>query len=353
MSQPVFILGAGFNADTAGWSDSARYPLLNDLAQECFGIRDLPTDKSIEHLFQQALDQRNHKPIAKLADLLLKSDYYISLALLNSANPYSEFLVRFPTAPILSFNYDGLVEILALHHGQWRPNDGFGAPVRVRRGPWFSPKPPVPDRSLRLVLHLHGSLYLYSEYPVVSEGQGRASYLKWTEPPLFFFDPDKTGPLFLPFERPKPGTCYSYPHERILAPVPNKITRRSTGLTHPFIHQTHERAAEILEAASVVVVIGYSFNPTDLDSYRDLLRRMSGRTTILVLPEAVRLVERLANEYPEIQWLPVASTFATWVENGYEGLEALESGPRAARFEDLGPGAAQHLCHGVGNLAVL
>ena len=49
-----------------------------------------------------------------------------------SFNPYTLFLEKFPDSDFLTFNYDGLIEILLLHRQRWTPADGFGVPVQPR-----------------------------------------------------------------------------------------------------------------------------------------------------------------------------------------------------------------------------
>src|SRR2546425_12711265 len=78
---PVFLLGAGFNIDTGtevGSLDARRYPLISDLTKTCFGLSTLPAGKSIEELFQEAIDSRNNEPLRKLSDILMEADFYLT-----------------------------------------------------------------------------------------------------------------------------------------------------------------------------------------------------------------------------------------------------------------------------------
>lgn len=81
MAIPVFLLGAGFNADVSieiSSIEEHRYPLTADLAEKCFGICSLPESKSIEGLFHEAVLQKNFAPIETLYKLLMESDYYLA-----------------------------------------------------------------------------------------------------------------------------------------------------------------------------------------------------------------------------------------------------------------------------------
>ncbi len=131
MSRTVFILGAGFNADVPS-KLSASYPLVKDLGELCFQdpitISPLEGSPSIESRFQAEIEKGNRAPIEKLLDLILEADMSCAPAIKTSSR-YSEFFRWSSPSPILTFNYDGLAETIALHLRQWRPRDGFGLEV--------------------------------------------------------------------------------------------------------------------------------------------------------------------------------------------------------------------------------
>ncbi|MEW6067846.1 MAG: hypothetical protein AB1610_06115 [Nitrospirota bacterium] len=138
MAIPVFLLGAGFNADVSievSFIEKHRYPLTSDLTKKCFGICSLPPNKSIENLFYEAIMQKHFAPLETLYNLLMESDYYLTPLLKNGGgkenNAYLTFLQHFKSASFLTFNYDSLVEILLLSMNCWRPNDGYGIPVHA------------------------------------------------------------------------------------------------------------------------------------------------------------------------------------------------------------------------------
>ena len=80
-SSIAFLLGAGFSVD-AGLEVSSlatpRYPLVSALAKACFGLDELPPGKSIEELFQAAIDAKERAPLEKLYDLIMEADYYLT-----------------------------------------------------------------------------------------------------------------------------------------------------------------------------------------------------------------------------------------------------------------------------------
>jgi len=134
--------------------------------------------------------------------------------------------------------------------------------------------------------------------------------------PDFIFDPDAITNCFIPFQRILPGLNFRHSPERVIAPVPSK----TDGLLGEFVSRIHKRAVEIFKSTRAIVAIGYSFNPHDRDSYVHLLEAASGAKIILVVPEAHRLVSRLGNEYPGVEWQPVSMTFREWSTRGYEGI---------------------------------
>ncbi len=164
-SSLAFLLGAGFSVDASsevGSLAAVHYPLVSDLAKACFGLDAPPAGRSIEELFQEAIDARNTAPLDRLYDLIMEADYYLTPHLSPGGsqenNVYLRMLQDFTSAPILTFNYDSLVEILLLKLGHWRPEDGYGIPVLAEP---VSPLVTLPKSSLRPVLHLHASLCVY------------------------------------------------------------------------------------------------------------------------------------------------------------------------------------------------
>lgn len=319
----AFLLGAGFSVDASsevGSLATARYPLVSDLTQKCFGHAELPTGKSIEDLFQEAIDVRDKAPLDTLYELIMEADYYLTPHLspggARENNVYLRMLQDFRSAPLLTFNYDSLIEILLLQLGHWRPENGYGVQVHAEPATLINPEI-VPEHSLRSVLHLHGSLCVYaSSFSIQKHPERRFDMLRPKVEPDFIFDPDSLALCFVPFERVLPGLSFQYPPERVIAPVPNK----ADGLRGKFIRRIHQRAVETIQSARTIVSIGYSFNPYDHVSYLHLLKAARGARLILVVPEAHELVSRLSIEHPEIEWVAVPMTFREWVMRGYEGV---------------------------------
>ncbi|MGA7749171.1 MAG: hypothetical protein WCA63_03400 [Gallionella sp.] len=328
----VFLLGAGFNCDAAAEAgktktdvlDSigrpARYPLVGDLLEPCFGLKDLPPNKSIEDIFQESIESGDRKPLEALYEWLMALDEDIALRLRRKGshddNAYTKFLGKFRASPLLTFNYDSLPELLLLSERSWCPMDGYGVEVQadkvtIRRG-----EQPV-EKSLRPVLHLHGSLCVY---PVTYGFEKRlGSDTSWMVdlPPKFKFDPDALGNLFHPFEGVHHGLTRTPVHERVIAPIPDK----AEGLEGEFIKAVYGKAVNFLSAASQIICIGYSFNQHDQHSYAKLLHAASGKSVLVVAPDSESLIERLATEYPEIEWSAQNMSFANWVSSDYPGAK--------------------------------
>lgn len=229
-------------------------------------------------------------------------------------------LQDFASAPILTFNYDSLVEMLLLKLGQWRPEDGYGVRVEAEipstlvpeRLPWT-----LPSQSIRPVLHLHGSLCIYVSQTRIQKRPGQPFNMLIRKPePDFIFDPESLGGCFIPFHGPPPDYSFRYPSERVVAPVPDK----AEGLLGEFVKHVYMRAVEIVRTTQTIVSIGYSFNPYDQGSYNPLLQAARGARVILVVPEAQDLAARLTQQHPEIEWTAVPLTFRDWVLRHYEGL---------------------------------
>jgi hypothetical protein len=146
--EPIFLLGAGFNADAKGQAGpiygesmyigrheiQCSYPLVGELASVCFGLSAPPSDRSIEELFQESIDARNLEPVKRLLDTLSKADYHIAeqLSCPGASNCYSAFFDRFARSHFLTFNYDSLADLFLLRRERWFPHDGYGVPVDVR-----------------------------------------------------------------------------------------------------------------------------------------------------------------------------------------------------------------------------
>ena len=303
---------------------AARYPLVSELRDVCFGSDALPPDKPIEDLFQWSIDRGEHRPLDILYDILMEADYYITPRLrrdgTNADNAYLRFLRDFPKTALMTFNYDSLPEILLLSERSWRPEDGYGVPVQAELRP-VRDESLVVEHSLRPMLHLHGSLCIYiATFFIDSHPSSKFDMLRLKDVPDFLFDPDTLGHCFHPFERVAPGVTYTHVGDRVIAPVPNK----AEGLKGAFIESVYRRAVDLVRGASQIVAIGYSFNPNDRASYARLLAPAAGRRILVVAPDANSLVKRLRRDHPDIQWEDEALSFAEWVHDRYPGIHSDE-----------------------------
>jgi hypothetical protein len=145
----------------------------------------------------------------------------------------------------------------------------------------------------------------------------------WIEPkeiPDYIFDAYSIAPLFFPYRAP-PRTPVGYEpiEERLIAPIPDK----AEGLKREFIAAVHSCAEGLLGLSSTLIVIGFSFNELDKQSYDHLLRSFASdaqRRVVLVSPDAGTLKDRLSRSYSKIQWDSVEASFAEWANAGFPGI---------------------------------
>lgn len=333
-SEPLFLLGAGFNADAKAevgpvWGQSiyvgrheiaCSYPLVGDLAHLCFGLAGPPGNESIEELFQRAWESRDFEPIQRLTHALMKADYFLAEGLIPmfgaTPNSYSTFFARFAGSSFLTFNYDSLPELFLLRQDRWYPHDGYGVPVDAEVMPGHEHLRECSSGSL--VLHLHGSLCLYtSTSTFVQAPREQIAWHTQRERPQYLFDPHSIATLFSPFKQAPMVLGYHPPERRIVAPVPDK----AEGLRKEFITAVYARATELVAASDApVIAIGYSFDEHDRASYHPILSAVAKKAAarvVLVLPEAQVLKRRMQSEYPGISWSAEARTFTAWANAGF------------------------------------
>lgn len=277
----------------------------------------------VENRLADAQGSGDSAPIDRLYKSLMEADYYLAPRLLgpnHHGNPYRRMIDDFPESPYLSFNYDSFLEFGLFRAGRWSPHDGYGVPVNVERG--FTAEPYNSPDSRNVVLHLHGSLLVYTlRHTLEPPGEQGIPLMKWYDRPKFMFDPHRLSKLFYPYIRAEGGLGYNPDvTERVIAPVPEK----AEGLREEFLTGVRSKALKLLRSHPTVVSIGYSFSPSDGGSYKDLLEELSVHErprVVLVVPEAAELACRLEKEFPRIVWDPQGLTFAKWTERGYPGVE--------------------------------
>jgi hypothetical protein len=327
----LFLLGAGFNIDAtreAGpvygtsihvgrYQIDCGYPLVADVLKLCFGLEQLPSGKSIEDLFSEALQAGNYEPMGKLVDRLMEADYRIAQKLVSpeSSNSYKEFFEKFKGAQFLTFNYDSLPEIFLSQDGRWQPEDGYGVPVLAE--PAFGVKRPPSTNTTSKVFHLHGSACVFTiESEIVgSPAEGMAQLVRRAEP-LYAFDPDSISHCFPRYGRVMSSTGRVAIEERVIAPVPNK----SGGLKQAFIRDSYAKALAMVRQAGALTAIGYSFNPHDRVSYSPVLQTLAqseARNLVLVSPHAGELSKKISVEYPGLKIQSIEKTFGGWAADSF------------------------------------
>ncbi|GJL57258.1 MAG: hypothetical protein NPIRA03_01150 [Nitrospirales bacterium] len=320
----AYLLGAGFSRTANAYFRPADegicgpYPLGDELVGLCFDSS-YNTSLGVEAAFQEAIGRSDNQPIARLVDAIQSADHCPGRRAADdpSSNLY-QFLTDLPAETYLTFNYDGLVEQGLMRLGRWAPTDGFGVPAVTA---YPSAIGRLSERSSAVVVHLHGSLYLYPrEFDVSSPDSFGTEWLTIKDKVAFVFDPDTNVDLFLPFTKGEQGLLYSRPDRRFIAPVPNK----ASGLAGAYVRAAYDAALKRLHDVEHLVAIGYRFGLTDRQSYDALLRVIAGvggKLTV-VAPDAAVTAAQLSFDY-ECGIVPIPQTFDQWVSAGYPGVRAV------------------------------
>jgi len=226
------------------------------------------------------------------------------------------------------FNYDSLVEAFLLRLGCWYPHDGYGVPVEVGLFPTAAGL--AHGNSTSLVLHLHGTLYLYtSEFETQRKPDDHIALLVERDRPRYIFDPDSAASIFTPYEQAAFHLGHVPPEHRIVAPVRDK----AHGLKEAFVRETYAKALGLVRACETLVAIGYSFDSHDRSSYDPLLQALGesrDRALFVVSPDASKLVKRLRGEYCYLTVEPLEETLRSWAAASFGGI------PRARGRERQG-----------------
>ena len=327
----LFLIGAGFNVDAkheagpvygnsshAGrYEIDCSYPLVADVARLCFGLDRVPADKSIEDLFGEALERNDYEPLKKLSDRVMEADFRLAKRLSSSdkSNCYNEFFKTFHEANFLTFNYDSLPEIFLFRRGRWYPHDGYGVPVQAELSPLHDKF--VDGQSKSLVLHLHGSLCLYtSKYEKQHSDGDSIPQLVRLGRPRFGFDADSITPCFFWYQRAMSTTGHVPIAERVIVPVPNKAEE----LKQPFISETYAKACSLVRESGTLVAVGYSFTRHDRASYAPILEALSeshDRKLVIVSPEARNLADKIIGQYDNLRITPIDKTFKAWAKDSF------------------------------------
>lgn len=331
---PVFIFGAGFNGDAVRepgpifgtsiyvgeYRIDCGYPLVADAARLCFGLDGIPSDKSIEELFADALERHDLSPVNKLAQRIMEADYRLAarLACSKDSNCYRQFFETFAASHFLTFNYDSLPETFLFRMGRWYPHDGYGMPVKTEVLPGADEF--LGRKSTSLVLHLHGSFCLYtSEFEKQRKSGDRIAWLTPREQPLYLFDPDSISSNFAPFRRVSPTNGYEPIDSRVIAPIPDK----AQGLKEAFMRETYHQALGLVRSSGTLVAIGYSFNDHDRTSYQPVLEALvdsRDRKLLVVSPDADKLRRKLEVQYSPLNVEAIDETFKGWVATSFRGV---------------------------------
>lgn len=327
----LFLLGAGFNRDSAGeigsiecesiyigkYHISPAYPLVADMWGVCFPEELKDPSQSIEAKIQECALQNNTTPIKLLCEEIAKCDHYLVPRLINGKSCYRLFFDQFPNSHFLTFNYDALAEAFLLRRGVWNPSDGYGLPVEMSSHCTDGKRVEL-NPSQNLVIHLHGSICIY-ESSVDWDTSREIPYLQLKENPVFKFDPNSIAQLFYPYQKTSLTIGENREIEqRVIAPVPDK----STGLRCAFVKEMYRKAVQLIGQSKNLVCIGYDFNENDALSYKPILEAVADHAScelIVVSPNANKIRCRLLEQAPKLEprLRVIESTFKEWVENHF------------------------------------
>jgi hypothetical protein len=185
---------------------------------------------------------------------------------------------------------------------------------------WWVKKEDLIQKSKSLVIHPHGSIYLYPvESDISKPDSTNMHWLTLKDEPIFIFDPDCNTSLFGHYYgRPVSMHGYQHPDERFIPPLNDK----SGSLEDRYYKILMEKAITLVKRSDIIVSIGYSFADTDICSYEAFLSNLfrGGKSLTIISPGAEEITERLYKRYnhlsPDIVSIPL--TFAQWAENGFE-----------------------------------
>ncbi len=249
-----------------------------------------------------------------------------------------------PNDSFATFNWDTLLDRALMDTGGWNPNTGYGLKFRaIFDGSWKdSMEGETKFATNWKLFKLHGStnwlvpyaglhfesleytsivpesdevfLYWHSSLPYATHNnRWRGGYVPTT---YCFYPPNIPGNFFKQEQiSAKPGHVFVKATPRFLSPfeedesegVPSSpilitpVRQKRYDTYRSTIRSLWTQAVKALEDVSRVVVIGYSFPPTDtraLDLFRSLLAaRGSGITVEIVAPGVADIASRIGEEY--------------------------------------------------------
>jgi hypothetical protein len=85
----------------------------------CFGLDQVPTDKSIDQLFAEALERNDYQPLKKLSDRLMEADFRLAthLAFPDQSIRYVQFFKDLSEAKFITSDDDSLTEFFLFRTG--------------------------------------------------------------------------------------------------------------------------------------------------------------------------------------------------------------------------------------------
>ena len=300
---------------------------------------------------KQELDEKDMQRVFLLSPVFNNMNFIFTNVVNEAQNGPSisvyHNLLKFcgPNDAFITFNWDTLLDRALADTGGWTPNDGYGLTFSsVLDGTWKTDVESSPCFPTKWkLLKLHGStnwlvpytyvhletleydslvpesdevfLYWQSTLPYETfKGRWRGGYAPtcycYYPPnlPVAAFSHEQLSPgngrvwsqiglmgIFSPFEEPSGDGVPSSP--LLITPVRQK----RYDLYQPTIEKLWQQSTDVMRAAEKIVIVGYSFPPTDtrpLELIRDTLNSREGEISIeIVAPKAKGIASQIGNVY--------------------------------------------------------
>lgn len=261
---------------------------------------------------------------------------------------------------IVTFNWDTLMERALLEGGQWRVEDGYGVePYSIFRDGWQVPEFPGATPSTKII-KLHGSTNWLTAHPIY-EGDSLVSTHDLPIDSLFVFEhatkpystfsgrymsnyapltygyyppnltnvpgrPAPEGHLILRTQAKLPWMPNGQADDKGLTSIPliiPPVREKNYDMFDGLFERIWGQARSAIESCDEIIVIGYSFPPTDLRSHSlfsdAFMKRNSMPRVTIIDPNPDRPVEKFRRD------LGISDTHLRVINGPFEGENTLRA----------------------------
>lgn len=335
------------------------------------GIKDphefLRAGVDIEALHSEIEDARNSASLNadSFIDYMIENKAYVELIFIFASvineiqngpvsNPHRAIATHLtPNDAVLTFNWDTLMDRALAQETDWKPDFGYGVvPHKIFRNGW---KEPIPEKQgAPQLIKLHGSTNWITAYPTNSDDgsivlsheadpstlhvfefaeepyachagrfmPGYCPYSYGYYPPNLFHVPGRRAPEGFMFMRARPKVPW---REEGIAPsdgltsmplIIPPVRKKSYDLFGDLFANLWKDAENRLAHADEIVIIGYSFPRTDLQSnslfLNAFLRRATVPRIVIIDPAPEKVAEKFRFEFgvPESKMAVVKDYFS-------------------------------------------